>query len=41
MNDHDTIRRRQAHATFVIERTYPVPVAAVWQALSDNDARDQ
>lgn len=38
---NDTIKRSQAHATFVIERTYPVPVAAVWQALSDNDARDQ
>jgi uncharacterized protein YndB with AHSA1/START domain len=33
--------RSQIHATFVIERTYPVPVAAVWHALSDNDARDQ
>lgn len=38
---NDTIKRSQAHATFVIERTYPVPVTAVWQALSDNDARDQ
>ena len=36
-----TIERSQAHATFVIERTYPVPVEAVWRALSDNDARDQ
>jgi len=25
----------------VNERTYPVPVEAVWHALSDNDARDQ
>ena len=33
--------RSQIHATFVIERTYPVPVGAVWHALSDNDARDQ
>ena len=33
--------RSQTHATFVIERTYPVPVSAVWRALSDNDARDQ
>ena len=33
--------RSQIHATFVIERTYPVPVEAVWRALSDNDARDQ
>ena len=36
-----TIERTEAHATFVIERTYPVPVEAVWHALSDNDARDQ
>jgi uncharacterized protein YndB with AHSA1/START domain len=36
-----TIERSQTHATFVIERTYPVPVGAVWHALSDNDARDQ
>lgn len=33
--------RSQIHATFVIERTYPVPVAAVWHALSDSHARDQ
>jgi uncharacterized protein YndB with AHSA1/START domain len=38
---NDTIERSQTHATFVIERTYPVPVDAVWHALSDNDARDQ
>ena len=38
---NDTIERSQAHATFVIERTYPAPVEAVWRALSDNDARDQ
>jgi uncharacterized protein YndB with AHSA1/START domain len=37
----DTIERSQTHATFVIERTYPVPGEAVWHALSDNDARDQ
>jgi uncharacterized protein YndB with AHSA1/START domain len=37
----DTIERSQTHATFVIERTYPVPVEAVWHALSDNGARDQ
>jgi len=35
------IERSQTHATFVIERNYPVPVSAVWHALSDNDARDQ
>jgi uncharacterized protein YndB with AHSA1/START domain len=38
---NDTIERSQAHATFVLERTYPVPVQAVRHALSDNDARDQ
>ena len=36
-----TSERSQVHATFVIERTYPAPVEAVWHALSDNDARDQ
>lgn len=38
---NDTLERSRAHATFVLERTYPVPVQAVWQALSDHDARDQ
>jgi uncharacterized protein YndB with AHSA1/START domain len=38
---NDTTERSQTHATFVIERTYPVPVVEVWHALSDNDARDQ
>jgi uncharacterized protein YndB with AHSA1/START domain len=37
----DIIERSQTHATFVIERTYDVPVRAVWHALSDNEARDQ
>ena len=37
----DIIERSEVHATFVIERTYPVPVSAVWHALSDNGARDQ
>src|SRR5258708_3873117 len=37
----DIIERSQIHATFVVERSYPVPVSAVWHALSDNDARDQ
>ena len=37
----DIIDRSQTHATFVVERSYPVPVSAVWHALSDNDARDQ
>jgi uncharacterized protein YndB with AHSA1/START domain len=36
----DIIERSEVHATFVIERNYPVPVNAVWHALSDNDARD-
>jgi uncharacterized protein YndB with AHSA1/START domain len=36
-----TLERSQTHATFVLERTYPVPVEAVWHALSDNAARDQ
>lgn len=36
-----TSLRSQTHATFVLERTYPVPVDAVWHALSDNAARDQ
>jgi uncharacterized protein YndB with AHSA1/START domain len=37
----DIIERSEIHATFVVERSYPVPVNAVWHALSDNDARDQ
>ena len=37
----EATKHSQAHATFAIERSYPVPVAAVWHALSDNDARDQ
>jgi uncharacterized protein YndB with AHSA1/START domain len=37
----ETTTHSQAHATFVIERTYPVPVTVVWQALSDGAARDQ
>jgi uncharacterized protein YndB with AHSA1/START domain len=37
----DTTTRSQTHATFVLERTYPVPVDAVWHALSDSTARDQ
>ncbi|HWG63949.1 MAG TPA: SRPBCC family protein [Streptosporangiaceae bacterium] len=42
MNDtNDTIDRSQTHATFVIERTYPMSVAAVWHALSDNKAREE
>ncbi len=30
-----------AHATFVIERTYPVPVERVWAAHADADERPQ
>jgi uncharacterized protein YndB with AHSA1/START domain len=37
----DIIERSEIHATFVLERSYPVPVSAVWHALSDDDARDQ
>ena len=37
----DTIQHSQTHATFVLERTFPVAVEAVWHALSDNAARDQ
>ena len=36
----EATKHSQAHATFVIERTYPVPVAVVWHALSDGAARD-
>ena len=38
-NMTDTIERSQTHATFVIERSMPAPVARVWRALSDNDER--
>lgn len=37
----DTIERSQIHGTFVLERTFPVPVGDVWHALTDNDARTQ
>jgi uncharacterized protein YndB with AHSA1/START domain len=37
----NTLEHSQLHATFVIERTYPVSIERVWHALSDNDARDQ
>ena len=37
----EIIERSQIHATFTIERSYPVPVTAVWHALSDDRARDQ
>jgi uncharacterized protein YndB with AHSA1/START domain len=37
----DTIERSQTHATFVIEHSYRAPLARVWHALSDNDARNQ
>lgn len=36
----DTIECSQTHATFVIERSYSAPLARVWHALSDNDARN-
>jgi uncharacterized protein YndB with AHSA1/START domain len=38
---NETIQRSETHATFVIERSLPVPVARVWHALSDTDARAQ
>ena len=38
---NETLQRSQTHATFVIERTFPVPVQRVWHALSDSAARDQ
>jgi uncharacterized protein YndB with AHSA1/START domain len=38
---NEAIERSETHATFVIERSYPAPLEAVWQALSDNDARNQ
>jgi uncharacterized protein YndB with AHSA1/START domain len=34
-------QRSQTYATFVVERTYPVPVEQVWHALSDTAARDE
>jgi len=34
-------KHSQVHNTFVVERTYPVPVADVWHAMTDNDAREQ
>jgi uncharacterized protein YndB with AHSA1/START domain len=38
---NETFERSQTHATFVVERSYPALVEAVWHALSDNDARDR
>jgi uncharacterized protein YndB with AHSA1/START domain len=38
---NDIIERSQTHATFVIERSYPAPVSAVWNALTDTEARSQ
>jgi uncharacterized protein YndB with AHSA1/START domain len=37
----DTAERSETHATFVLERHYPVPLSSVWRALSENEARDQ
>ncbi|SDO37943.1 Uncharacterized conserved protein YndB, AHSA1/START domain [Nakamurella panacisegetis] len=39
--DTATSERSTTHGTFVIERTYPVPVAEVWTALTDDAAREQ
>jgi uncharacterized protein YndB with AHSA1/START domain len=38
---NDAIERSETHATFVIERSYRVPVKAVWHALTDNEARNE
>ena len=38
---NNTSTHSQTHATFVIERTFPIPLQRVWYALSDNAARDQ
>ena len=38
---HETVQRSETHATFVIERDYPVPLDAVWHALSDETAREK
>lgn len=37
----DTTERSEVHATFVIERVFPAPVALVWHAQADADARGQ
>jgi uncharacterized protein YndB with AHSA1/START domain len=37
----DQTDRSETYATFVIERTYPAALAAVWRALSDSDERDE
>jgi hypothetical protein len=37
---NETSQRIQTHATFVIERTFPVAPQRVWYALSANTARD-
>jgi uncharacterized protein YndB with AHSA1/START domain len=37
----DTAECNETHATFVLERHYPVPLSSVWRALSENEARDQ
>lgn len=34
-----TIERSQTHHNFVIERTYDVPLAAVWKAFADEDSK--
>jgi uncharacterized protein YndB with AHSA1/START domain len=31
----------ETHGTFVVERTFAAPIAAVWHALSDTEARKQ
>jgi uncharacterized protein YndB with AHSA1/START domain len=34
-----TAERSEVHATFTLERTYPVPVARVWTAFADLEAK--
>ena len=34
-------KRSQTHATFVLERTYPVPVERVWEAFADPEIKRQ
>jgi uncharacterized protein YndB with AHSA1/START domain len=35
----ETTERSQVHATFTLERTYPVPVERVWTAFADLEAK--
>jgi uncharacterized protein YndB with AHSA1/START domain len=35
----NTTERSETHGTFVIERNYAAPIASVWHAITDTDAR--